>query len=65
MDLLDNFTKGDFVWFVDSMKEIYRGRIVSINGDIFKLEICTDKKKSDENELDLVTCKKGQLRKLN
>lgn len=55
------FTKGDFVWFTYDTKEVYPGRIVDIEKDDYIVEICINKKKSMNNELERVKGKKHQL----
>jgi hypothetical protein len=58
---LEQFAKGDFVWFTYETKEVYPGRIVDIVKDDYMVEICINKKKSSGNELEVVKGKKHQL----
>lgn len=57
-----DFAKGDFVWFTYDTKEDYPGRIVDIEKEDYVVEICLNKKKSMNNELERVKGKKHQLR---
>ena len=56
---------GDFVSFIYDTKEVYPGRIVRIEGDEYVVEICTNKRKTAENEIELVRGKRDKIRLRN
>jgi hypothetical protein len=60
---VEQFRKGDFVWFTFTYdeKEVYPGRIIDVEKDNYIVEICTNKKKSSGNDLEKVKGKKHQL----
>lgn len=58
-----NFHKGDFVIVTLETKEKYRGTIKEIQKDDYIIEICTNKRKSEANEVEFVTVKANRLEK--
>jgi hypothetical protein len=59
---LREFQRGDFVNFTDDTGEVYPGRIVDIDKkDEYIVEICVNKRKTLENELEIVRAKRNQL----
>lgn len=58
-----NFQKGDFVMVTLETKEKYKGKIQDIVNDEFIIEICTNKRKSEANEVDTVKVKANKLEK--
>lgn len=57
--------KGDFVLVTLETKEQYKGQIKDIEKEIFKIEICTNKKKSEANEIDCVEATRHQIKKIS
>lgn len=53
---------GDYVYFRYSKNQEYPGIIRSISNDVYKVEICTNKKKSEGIESDIVEGTRSQLR---
>lgn len=60
-----NIQKGDFVLVTLETKEKYKGQVKDIVKDIYKIEICTNKKKSEANEIDFVEATRHQIEKIN
>lgn len=60
----DNLKTGDFIWFMYDTKEIYPGRVMRIEKDDYLVEICTNKRKSEGNEVEHVKGKRSQLRSM-
>lgn len=58
---MEQLSKGDFVWYTCETNEVFPGRIVNVEKDIYSVEICLNKKKSSNNELEVVKAKKEQL----
>ena len=58
------FGVGEYVWFLHGKKQEYPGIIIGIEQDEFIVQICTNKKKSEGNDTDLIRGKKEQLRKM-
>jgi hypothetical protein len=58
---LEEFQRGDFVNFTYDTGEVYPGRIIDIDKGEYIVEICTNKRKNSENELEIVRAKKHQL----
>lgn len=54
---------GDFVMVTLETKEKYRGTVKDIQKDIYTIEICTNKRKSEANEVERVTVKANRLEK--
>lgn len=59
-----NFQKGDFVMVTLETKEKYKGQIKDIIKDEYIIEICTNKRKSEANEIDKVQVKANKLEKV-
>lgn len=59
-----NFQKGDFVMVTLETKEKYKGQIKDIIKDEYIIEICTNKRKSEANEVDTVRVKENKLEKV-
>lgn len=58
---LEEFQRGDFVNFTYDTGDVYPGRIVDIDKDEYIVEICINKRKNSENELEIVRAKRHQL----
>lgn len=56
-----NFARGDLVIY-EYGKEKYRGIIKDIVDGEYLIEICTNKKKSEENEVEVIRASKSQVR---
>lgn len=58
------FQKGDFVIVELQTKEKFKGQIKDIEKDDYIIEICTNKRKSEANEIDTVRAKAEKLERL-
>jgi pyruvate/2-oxoglutarate/acetoin dehydrogenase E1 component len=59
-----NLQKGDFVIVILETKDKYKGQIKDIIKDEYIIEICTNKRKSEENEVDIVRVKADKLERV-
>ncbi|MFF2531426.1 hypothetical protein ACFVS2_21200 [Brevibacillus sp. NPDC058079] len=60
--MLKELGVGDYVYFQYGKNQEYPGTIKSISNGVYKVEICTNKKKSEGNEVDIVEGTRDQLR---
>jgi hypothetical protein len=62
IDVEKEIEVGDYVYFEYSKNEEYPGIVRSIKGAKYKVEISTNMKKSEGNDLELVECTRKNLR---
>lgn len=59
----ETFSVGEYIYFWYDKKEKYPGRIISIQNEVYTCEICTNKRKSAGNDLEIVRGSKDKLEK--
>lgn len=60
-----SFQKGDFVIVTIDTKEKFKGQVKDIEKNEYIIEICTNKRKSEANELDMVRAREEDLEKVD
>lgn len=62
---MEEFRIGDFVLFQYGKNNVFPGQIKEIEKDEYVIEICVNKKKSEENEVEIVRGRLDQIQPMS